>query len=93
MSQSTLAKAIGTTFQQVQKYEKGTNRIGASRLHLMCRALDVSPTYFFEGCDDEPVQVEANTAEPRQGLSSIDNDRVRRAVENLIKAIVKSEAS
>ena len=49
MSQTELADAIGLTFQQVQKYEKGTNRIGASRLHQIANALRVAPTFFFEG--------------------------------------------
>ncbi|WP_026622561.1 helix-turn-helix domain-containing protein [Ensifer sp. WSM1721] len=48
MTQSSLADAIGVTFQQVQKYEKGTNRVGASRLQLMANALDVPISYFFE---------------------------------------------
>ena len=49
MSQGKLADAIGLTFQQVQKYEKGTNRIGASRLQQIANALQVPPTFFFEG--------------------------------------------
>ena len=49
MSQEKLGDAIGLTFQQVQKYEKGTNRIGSSRLLQIANALSVPPTYFFEG--------------------------------------------
>ncbi len=48
MSQEKLGQAIGLTFQQVQKYERGTNRIGASRLHELARALDVPIAFFFE---------------------------------------------
>ncbi|WP_331375732.1 helix-turn-helix domain-containing protein [Sinorhizobium chiapasense] len=48
MSQTTLAEQIGVTFQQVQKYEKGINRVGASRLQQIADALDVPPSYFFE---------------------------------------------
>lgn len=48
LSQTELAKQIGVTFQQVQKYEKGVNRIGASRLEKIAVALDVAPSYFFE---------------------------------------------
>ena len=47
LSQTALANELGVTFQQVQKYEKGTNRIGASRLHAMARVLGVPVTYFF----------------------------------------------
>jgi transcriptional regulator with XRE-family HTH domain len=48
MSQERLGDELGITFQQVQKYEKGANRISASRLADISRVLDVSPGYFFE---------------------------------------------
>src|SRR5882724_8153428 len=48
MSQEKLGDAIGLTFQQVQKYERGANRIGASRLYELSRVLDVPVSYFFE---------------------------------------------
>ena len=48
MSQERLAEAIGLTFQQVQKYEKGTNRVSSSRLVDMANALDVEVPYFFQ---------------------------------------------
>ncbi len=49
VSQEKLGKALGLTFQQVQKYERGANRIGASRLHHISEVLDVPISYFFEG--------------------------------------------
>ena len=49
MSQATLGEALGLTFQQVQKYEKGTNRIGAGRLLHVAHVLDIPITFFFEG--------------------------------------------
>jgi len=49
MSQGNLGDALGLTFQQVQKYEKGTNRIGASRLQQLSHILQVPVTFFFEG--------------------------------------------
>jgi transcriptional regulator with XRE-family HTH domain len=49
MSQGKLGEALAVTFQQVQKYEKGANRIGASRLQQLARVLDVPPSFFFEG--------------------------------------------
>jgi transcriptional regulator with XRE-family HTH domain len=49
MSQSKLADALGLTFQQVQKYEKGANRIGASRLQHISQILQVTVPFFFEG--------------------------------------------
>lgn len=48
MSQEKLGEQLGITFQQVQKYEKGTNRIGASRLQDIANILQVAPGYFFE---------------------------------------------
>lgn len=65
MSQSDLANALGITFQQVQKYEKGTNRVSASRLYQMCQALKVRPEAFFDGYDeikDAPVQIHSRQA-------------------------------
>jgi transcriptional regulator with XRE-family HTH domain len=48
MSQEKLGEHLGITFQQIQKYEKGTNRIGASRLQAIARVLSVPPAFFFE---------------------------------------------
>ena len=49
MSQGVLADQLGLSFQQVQKYEKGTNRISASRLQQMCHILQVPVPFFFDG--------------------------------------------
>jgi transcriptional regulator with XRE-family HTH domain len=49
LSQEKLGEALGVTFQQVQKYEKGANRIGASRLQQISKILEVPPSFFFEG--------------------------------------------
>ena len=49
MSQTDLADTAGITFQQIQKYERGTNRVGASRLQQFSQALGVPPSYFFDG--------------------------------------------
>jgi transcriptional regulator with XRE-family HTH domain len=49
MSQTEVADVVGITFQQIQKYERGANRVGASRLLEISDALGVSPIYFFEG--------------------------------------------
>lgn len=52
MSQEALGNALGLTFQQVQKYEKGANRIGASRLYHISKILDVNISFFFEDMAD-----------------------------------------
>lgn len=54
MSMEKLGEAIGITYQQVQKYEHGTNRIGASRLRQIAQILDVPESFFFEGAPNMP---------------------------------------
>ena len=67
MSQEKLGKAINLTFQQVQKYERGANRIGASRLYQLSRVLDVPVSFFFDempaGTGDRPRSRVAGLAE------------------------------
>ena len=65
MSQEKLGEALGLTFQQVQKYERGTNRISSSRLYHLGMILDVSIAYFF---DDMPALVK--NARPGMGESA-----------------------
>lgn len=57
MTQQQLASSVGIRFQQIQKYETGTNRISASRLWDIAAALDVPVSFFFEGlgCEDTPL--------------------------------------
>ena len=55
MSQEKLGDALSLTFQQIQKYEKGTNRIGASRLQQIAQFLQVPVSFFFEGAPDAPA--------------------------------------
>ena len=63
MSQTEVADALGITFQQIQKYERGANRVGASRLQQISDALGVSPFYFFEGAPT----VGKKTPAPQEG--------------------------
>jgi transcriptional regulator with XRE-family HTH domain len=64
MSQEKLGESLGITFQQIQKYEKGTNRIGASRLQHIARVLTVPVSYFFEDAPGPAVTpAEAGLAE------------------------------
>jgi transcriptional regulator with XRE-family HTH domain len=71
MSQEKLAAAVGITFQQIQKYEKGANRIAASRLQQIARILQVPPAFFFDeaGPSDAPS---AGFAEPDAGAYVVD---------------------
>jgi transcriptional regulator with XRE-family HTH domain len=57
MSQEKLGDSLGLTFQQVQKYEKGTNRIGASRLQQIAQSLQAPVSFFFEGAPNETMPV------------------------------------
>lgn len=66
MSQEKLGEALGLTFQQVQKYERGANRVGASRLFDLSRVLDVPVSFFF---DDMSEAVEALSPRLISGLS------------------------
>jgi transcriptional regulator with XRE-family HTH domain len=65
LSQTDLGEQCGVTFQQIQKYEKGTNRIGAGRLARIAKALDVSVTYFF---DVPKSRTEDGTQAPMESL-------------------------
>jgi transcriptional regulator with XRE-family HTH domain len=56
ITQTKLANAVGVTFQQIQKYEKGSSRIGAGRLQQIADALQVPVVYFFENAPRSPMQ-------------------------------------
>jgi transcriptional regulator with XRE-family HTH domain len=64
MSQSRLGELLGVTFQQVQKYEKGTNRIGASRLQHISQILKVPVSFFFDGVSGPAKQGEDGMPKP-----------------------------
>ena len=65
ISQEALGETLGLTFQQVQKYEKGTNRIAPSRLITAAKTLKVPPSYFFDGvtASYDPTEVETARSE------------------------------
>ena len=64
LSQGKIGEAIGRTFQQVQKYERGATRLGASRLHELSRILDVPVTFFFDHTDPVRASATGGFAEP-----------------------------
>jgi len=95
LSQEKLGNILGISFQQVQKYEKGTNRIGSSRLWAIANALEVPITFFFDGMEyaaevDEKF-LPRSTIRTAQMIDAIEDDNVRRQVLNLIKACPKKE--
>jgi transcriptional regulator with XRE-family HTH domain len=109
MSQEKLGDLLGLTFQQVQKYEKGVNRIGAGRLYEISRILGVPIDFFYEGVASVPEP--AGFAESRgappvmefvssgEGLQlslafmKIKDSKVRRRVLDLVKSLAEEEAS
>src|SRR5919205_2368221 len=76
LSQEKLGEAIGLTFQQVQKYERGANRIGASRLHELSRVLDVPISFFFD--DTDPVRAPAMGGFAEPPAEAFDSDPLRK---------------
>jgi len=70
LSQTTLADAVGLTFQQLQKYERGANRISASKLHGMAAVLNSSVGWFFEGLPD-PVEPESVLAQDAERIARV----------------------
>jgi transcriptional regulator with XRE-family HTH domain len=68
VSQDTLAKTLNLTFQQVQKYERGANRVSASKLYDIAVYLRVRPGYFFEGLTEPPIDVD-QVEDPIQQLA------------------------
>ncbi|MFC3071632.1 helix-turn-helix domain-containing protein [Shinella pollutisoli] len=63
MSQEKLGESLGITFQQIQKYEKGTNRVGASRLQNISSILNVPVSFFFEDAPGDRADVQSGLAE------------------------------
>ncbi len=96
MSQQSLAGKLGVTFQQVQKYEKGTNRVGASRLSQIATALDVPMSYFFDGNqgerqDDDNPHITRETDEVALFLSSTEGFNLNRAFMRIPSAAVRQK--
>lgn len=107
LSQEKLGESLGITFQQIQKYEKGTNRVGASRLQAISNALTVPVSYFFE--DAPPVEGQAGFAEDNEAgyvvdflnsnegvqltraFTKISDPKVRRKIVDLVKSLSDEE--
>ena len=98
-SQTRLAEAINVTFQQVQKYERGSNRVGAGRLYQLSRVLDVPIGYFFETLDATNNDGEASALPElsrEQGLllrafEGIPNSTVRYRISELVRGIAEGQ--
>jgi transcriptional regulator with XRE-family HTH domain len=94
MSQEKLADALGLTFQQVQKYEKGTNRIAPSRLIPLAKLLKVEPAAILGSSNGgtEPIDIRLTTTGRNRilaALTKIDNRRIENAVADLLEEMTR----
>jgi transcriptional regulator with XRE-family HTH domain len=106
LSQEKLGERLGITFQQIQKYEKGTNRVGASRLQAMSDALEVPVAYFFPesspetagGMKEESATYMMEFLSTSEGLdltrafTRILNPKVRRKLVELVRALAENSS-
>ena len=100
VSQEKLAHALGVSFQQVQKYENGTNRIGPGRLHAIAKMLNLPVPFFFEGVDKtrqggrDILGAAESALSTKEGvriaiaLSRIHSPELRRRVANLLEQMI-----
>ena len=99
LSQDDLGKKVGVTFQQIQKYERGTNRVSAGRLVALAKGLDLEILYFFQDMDDV-VPATEHTAVPLRifsdedfeivdALAKIGNPKLKRTLIKLISEIAE----
>jgi transcriptional regulator with XRE-family HTH domain len=87
LSQHQLADRIGVTYQQQHKYERGTNRVSAGRLHAIARALEVGVDYFFEGLDEAASNEHDLTLELSRAFVGIGEKRHQEAICLLARAL------
>ncbi|PWE18923.1 transcriptional regulator [Marinicauda salina] len=108
MSQEKLGEELGVTFQQVQKYERGANRIGAGRLWMLARVLDVPVSFFYDGVaetigqagfsegDQTPIVDDfiqsADGVALAQAFAKIRDSKVRRRILDLVRTLAAEEA-
>jgi transcriptional regulator with XRE-family HTH domain len=108
MSQEKLGEQLGITFQQVQKYEKGTNRVGASRLQDIAQILSTPVSFFFEDApnkDSQPVRAEEGPnsfaiefCTSAEGLAlnrafvKISSSKIRKRIIELVKTLADDES-
>lgn len=96
-TQSNVAEHLGISFQQLQKYETGANRVSASRMFELSKLLQVSPSFFFEGLEGEKYEsmppMDMETARIASVLSSITNEKLKSRLNTLISEIARSDSA
>lgn len=97
-SRQQLAEMIGVTHQQLQKYEKGTNRIAAGRLLLIAKALSKTVAYFYSEFDESGDNTKSDTTHQRmcievsRNFMKLNNSNQQNAINALIRSLVKEDA-
>lgn len=98
-TQDQLGDALGVSYQQIQKYETGANRVSAGRLYLLAEKLDVSPAWFFDGLgktggedvEDELVSSSRLAIDCVRNLARIKDEKVRGAIATMIRTLADSD--
>lgn len=97
LTQTEVAQGLGISFQQVQKYELGRNRISASKLFEVSQILQVPPSYFFdglqEGGDDTTQQLDDEATRIASMLTRIKDDRLRGQIRTFISELASAPAN
>jgi transcriptional regulator with XRE-family HTH domain len=107
LSQTKLGNAVGITFQQIQKYEKGMNRVGASRLQQIANVLKVAPDFFFDETSAKAIDISGSKEtslldvfiSSREGIAlskafaNIRDAKTRRSIVSLVQQIAGSLAN
>ncbi len=97
LTQSNVADHLGISFQQLQKYETGANRVSASRMFELSKLLDITPAFFFEGLEgqnyDTMPPMDMETARIAAALSRIKNKKLKNRINTLISEIVRSSSA
>ncbi|MEM0985302.1 MAG: helix-turn-helix transcriptional regulator [Pseudomonadota bacterium] len=101
LTQDQLADALGISYQQIQKYETGANRVSAGRLFKIAETLDTTAGWFFDGIGgdanaelgEEPVGSSRHTIDLVRSFQRIDDDKQRMAVLSLVRALAGEETA
>lgn len=107
MSQQAIGEVLGISFQQIQKYESGANRVSASRLYDICKHLDVGVPYFFEGAENVVIDDGSNTKKTEENIimtgreslellrsyAKIKDSNIRQNVRSLLASLAQSTSN
>lgn len=93
MSQEELSTKVGITFQQIQKYESGTNRISASRMYKLATVLKINVTDFYRGLEDngekDMLSLDKETLELISVYQQVTDEKLRKSILSVLKKLAK----